>query len=338
MKNKPLYNSRIINTFIKLIKKKYNYINISKLLNYAGMEPYQVADEGHWFTQKQVDLFYKRLEKLTGNKNIAREAGKYAASPDAIGAMRQYVLGFVGPAKAYEIVGKYARNFTRSSVYKSKKMASNKVEITVTPKEGMQEKRYQCENRLGFWDAISLLFNYSLPKIEHPECIFRGDKCCRYIVSWRESHSVLWKTIRNYAILVLSAISAGVYLIYSDVAAYTLLASIFIVLGLIFYDKILENRELNNAIISLKDLSKEFVEQIDSNYSDALMLNEIGQTLNSHISMDKILSEVMKILEKSFGYDRGMILLSNDDKTRLDRKSTRLNSSHIPLSRMPSSA
>ena len=318
MKNKPLYNSRIINTFIKLIKKKYNYINISKLLNYAGMEPYQVADEGHWFTQKQVDLFYKRLEKLTGNKNIAREAGKYTASPDAIGVMRRFLLGFIGPANTYEVIGRYANKFTRSSVYESKRIALNKIEITVTPKKGVQEKAYQCENRLGFWDAISLLFNYSLPKIEHPECIFRGDKCCRYIVSWRESHSVLWKTIRNYAILVLSAISAGVYLIYSDVAAYTLLASIFIVLGLIFYDKILENRELNNAIISLKDLSKEFVEQIDSNYSDALMLNEIGQTLNSHISMDKILSEVMKILEKSFGYDRGMILLSNDDKTRLN--------------------
>ena len=268
--------------------------------------------------QKQINLFYERLEKLTGNKNIAREAGRYATSPDAIGVMRQYVLGFVGPAKAYEIVGKYARNFTRSSVYKSKRIASNKVEITVTPKEGVQEKRYQCENRLGFWDAIALGFNYRLPKIEHPECIFRGDKCCRYIISWRESHSVLWKTIRNYAVLVLSAIFAGVYLIYPDVAAYTLLASIFIVLGLTFYDKILENRELNNAITSLKDSSEKLVDRIDLNYSNALMLNEIGQTLNSHISMDKILSEVIKILERRLGYDRGIILLSNNNKTLLN--------------------
>ncbi|NOZ83648.1 MAG: HD domain-containing protein [Epsilonproteobacteria bacterium] len=321
MKDKALYSSRIINTYLKLIKRNYSYINIKELLNYAGMELYQVTDEGHWFTQKQVDLFYERLEKLTGNKNIAREAGKYSASPDVIGAMRQYILGFTGPAKAYEIVGlvgQYARNFTRSSVYESKRIASNKVEITVTPKEGVREKPYQCENRLGFWDAIALLFNYRLPKIEHPECIFRGDNCCRYIISWRESHSVLWKSIRNYAVLVLSAISAGTYFIYPDIAVYSLLASIFIVLGITLHREILKNKELNNAVTSLKDSSEKLVDRIDSNYSNALMLNEIGQTLNSHVSMDKILSEVIKILERRLGYDRGIILLANNDKTLLN--------------------
>ncbi len=66
-------------------------------LDYAGMKPYEVADQGHWFTQIQVDLFYERLVKVTGNVNIAREAGHYATSPDAIGVMRQYLLGMVGP-------------------------------------------------------------------------------------------------------------------------------------------------------------------------------------------------------------------------------------------------
>ena len=118
--DKPLYNSRLIDTYIKFIKKKYNYINISELLSYARIEPYQVTDEGHWFTQEQVDLFYERLEKLTRNKDIAREAGRYAASSDAIGAMRQYMLGLVGPAKAYEVIGKCAPKFTKSSIYESK--------------------------------------------------------------------------------------------------------------------------------------------------------------------------------------------------------------------------
>ncbi len=317
MKDKPLYNSRIINTFIKLIKKRYGYINITKLLNFAGMEPYQVSDEGHWFTQKQVDLFYERLEELTGNKNIAREAGRYGASSDAMGLMRQYILGFASPAKAYGLVGRYASKFSRSSVYKSKRIGSNKIVITVTPKKGIQEKPYQCENRLGFWDAMSLGFNNSLPNIEHPECIFKGDKCCRYVISWRESNSASWKNIRNYAFLALIVITAGVYFTYPNIAVYTLFTLIFVVLGLTLYDEILKNKELNNAIINLKDVSKEFVDQIDLNYSDALMLNEIGQTLNSHINMNKILSEVMKILEKRLGYDRSIILLSNNDKTKL---------------------
>ena len=51
---KALYSSRIVDNYIKLIKSKYTYINIDELLKYAGMEPYQVEDEGHWFTQKSA--------------------------------------------------------------------------------------------------------------------------------------------------------------------------------------------------------------------------------------------------------------------------------------------
>src|SRR4030067_926698 len=209
--NRPLYNSRIIDTYIKLIKRNYSYINVGELLNYAGMEPYQVTDEGHWFTPEHVDLFYERLVKLTGNKNIAREAGRYAASPEAIGIMRQYVLGLVGPAKAYEIAGKYAHNFTKSAIYKSTKRGTNKVEITVVPNEGVSEKLFQCENRIGFFEAIAMVFNYRLPGVEHPECLFKGGNVCRYIVSWKESPSSFWKKIRNYASIFFAAACLGSY-------------------------------------------------------------------------------------------------------------------------------
>src|SRR3990172_8714690 len=97
----PLYNSRIIDTYIKLIKKKYNYINISELLSYARIEPYQVTDEGHWFTQEQIDLFYEYLVKLTGNKDIAREAGRIVAFPESNGVIRPVCPGPCCPAKGF---------------------------------------------------------------------------------------------------------------------------------------------------------------------------------------------------------------------------------------------
>ncbi len=227
---RPLYNSRIIDTYIKLIKRNYSYINPSELLHYAGMTPYQVTDEGHWFTQEQVDLFYERLVKLTGNKNIAREAGRYAASPDAIGVMRQYILGLVGPAKAYEIVGRYALNFTKSAIYKSAKIGTNKVEITVVPHEGVCEKPFQCENRIGFWEAIATVFNYRLPEIDHPECLFRGGSICRYIISWKESRFACYARIRNYAALFFSASCLGSYFIETWITLITILPfSVFVV-------------------------------------------------------------------------------------------------------------
>ncbi|MDH3541599.1 MAG: histidine kinase, partial [Desulfobulbaceae bacterium] len=137
--DEPLYNSRIVNNYIKLIKNQYSYINIEELLIQAGMELYQVEDEGHWFTQNQINKFHQKLKELTANKDIAREAGRFAAIPGTLGIMRHHLLGLVGPQYAYELIGNYASKFTKSSDFKSKKLGSNKVEIIVTPKSGVQE-------------------------------------------------------------------------------------------------------------------------------------------------------------------------------------------------------
>ena len=200
--DRPLYNSRILDNYIKLIKKRYQDINIQEILDYAGISLYQIADEGHWFTQKQVNLFHEKLSQLSSNENIAREAGRLSASPESMGAMRHYILGMVTPAQGYALFGKAAEKFTRSTFYKVKKLSTNKVEIRVTPREGVQEEPFQCENRFGFLEAMSMIFTNKLPHIEHPECVFKGGNSCRYIVSWEKNFSDVWKKIRNYSILL----------------------------------------------------------------------------------------------------------------------------------------
>ncbi|MBT8350976.1 MAG: hypothetical protein KJO26_07060, partial [Deltaproteobacteria bacterium] len=56
----PLYNSRIVDNYIKLIKKRYPSVSIVQLLSAAKMTSYEVADEGHWFTQQQINLFHDK--------------------------------------------------------------------------------------------------------------------------------------------------------------------------------------------------------------------------------------------------------------------------------------
>ena len=176
--DRPLYNSRIIKTFIELLKSQYSFIKINELLNYAGMESYQIEDEGHWFSQRQVNLFYYRLRDLTGNDNIAKEAGVFSVSPEAMGGVKKYLLGFVSPESAYSLIGSLTNKFIKSSHYKKKKISKNAIEIIVTPYEGVKEEHFQCENRFGYIEAISKLFNYKSPKVEHPECLFKGDRLC----------------------------------------------------------------------------------------------------------------------------------------------------------------
>jgi HD-GYP domain-containing protein (c-di-GMP phosphodiesterase class II) len=316
--NSPLYNSRIVDNYIKLIRKNYSFININDLLRHAEMEPYGVADQGHWFTQKQINLFHQKLSELTKNENIAQEAGRYAAMPEASGVMRQWILGLVGPATAYEMIGKYSTNFTRSTRFKTKKIAPNKVEITVTPRDGVRERPFQCQNRTGYLEAVAMLFGSKLSSLNHPECVFRGGKTCRYIIGWEKSFSDLLKRIKNYTMLFLFAVCLVLSFGYPLITLTALLpGSVAIVLLLSLVIGNIEKSELKSSLNNLKYSTDQLVEQININYNNALMTNEIGHAISSYTNIEDILSSIVRISKKRLDYDRCMILLSDPEKKRL---------------------
>ena len=316
MNDRPLYSSRILNTYINFVKKNYPAIDINELLSYTGVESYQIADEGHWFTQEQHDRFHEKLVELTGNQNISQEAGRYAGSSDALGLLKQYTLGWIGPTKVFSVIGHFYSRFSRSSTIKSRKLSGNSVEITVIPNEKTQEKAYQCANRIGFFESIVSSFNYNAIHIDHPECRFREGKVCRYIISWEKPRSLYWKWIRNIVgLLVLGLSGVLIWLFPWDTVTILLAISVFLVLS--YFVKNLEERELQITLNNLRDMTEHQIDQIDINYKNALMINEIGQAISKKLDINAILLNIMHTLEQRLDYDRGMILLANEDKTLL---------------------
>lgn len=317
--NDSLYSSKIISTFIKLVKDKYAYVNIQDLLTTAEMEAYQVEDEDHWFSQGQVDRFYKALVDATGNPHMAREAGRYAASPVAIGTMSKYVLGFIGPAKAFELVEKLAGKYTRSAIYHSRRIDRTAIEITVTPANGIREEPYQCENRIGYFEAIVRLFNYRSPRIEHPECMFKGADKCRYVISWQASLGSIVRKLRNLAYFSAAVVSINAWFFSPIIPVQYLIPGLFTLLVLLsILGEQLQRRDLVVTIDKLRETMDTLLDSANDNYNHALMINEIGQAISKQIQIDDILSRVNEVFKKRLDYDRGLILLQNRDKTRLE--------------------
>ena len=85
-----LYNSRIIKIFTDYIEKNHPDVDVDSLLEKSKMSIFNVEDPGHWFSQRQVDSFYYNLLTITGNVNIAREAGRYNASSEGLGPVKQH--------------------------------------------------------------------------------------------------------------------------------------------------------------------------------------------------------------------------------------------------------
>jgi HD-GYP domain-containing protein (c-di-GMP phosphodiesterase class II) len=315
----PLYNSRIIDTYIKLLRKKYPFVDIDELLSYAQMKDYEVADPGHWFSQYQIDLFHQKLVELTGNEAISREAGRYAASPEALGHIGHWIFSFMDPATAFTHFSKIIPRFTRSSTYEARKIHAHKVEIKVTPKKNVNEKEFQCENRIGHFEAIVRIFKCAQPVIQHPECIFRGDDVCRYLVTWKDKLFISWKKIRNIIALgLILVISIFAYInsefTFSKVIPSALIA--FIAMEILFSKK--EINEKQNAIHALQDSSDQLIEQSNKYYENALLASEIGEKLAKQTERSKLYSELTIILKKRLDYDRGLILIANRKTKQLE--------------------
>jgi signal transduction histidine kinase len=315
--DQPLYNSRIINSYINLLKKKYQQVDVDELLHYAGIKPYEVTDEGHWFTQSQVDLFHDRTTQIIGT-DISREAGRYAASADSLGLGTKHILGMIGPANAFHAIRKTSGSFSKSAIYQSTRLAGNKVEITVTPVEGAEEKEFQCLNRIGFFEAVLMLFDYDIPKVEHPECFFHGGSCCRYIVTWKNTLYTRLRSFRNYLSIPLLLLIMTLLLLHGwHSALLTALTGAFVLLICSYLAEQLEKKELSAALLNMKESSVNLIEQIEVNYNNARMINEVGQAISKQSDIDEVLENVVKALENRLDYDRCVILLADPQKSNL---------------------
>ena len=315
----PLYNSRNIDVYIKLLEQRYPSVDIAELLNYAKMTSYEVADQAHWFTQEQIDRFYEKCVQLSGNENIAREAGRYIVTPKLGGALGQFVFGQVGLAMVYEIINKATYSYARSSRYTTKKISSNKVEITAVQEEGVEEKPYQCENRIGIFEAFALSYTNKLPKIEHTECVFKGGNCCRYIITWERSAFYILKRIRNISIPLFLSLLLGCFFLKPHFALTVFSPGfLIIVLGLSYIVDFFEKKELRNSLNVLRDSTDKLLEQVDINYNNTIVTNEIGQAISQHRTIDDVLNKVIQVSQKRLKYDRYLILLANKDKTKLE--------------------
>jgi len=318
MNEMPIYNSRIVKNYVEYLLRYYPQIDIAAILEYSEMTTYQVQDEGHWFTQKQLDRFHEILLSSNNNVNISREVGRYSVTSKASGALRQYLLGFVTPAAAYAFVEKIAAHVNRGKIFRIKNIGVQQVEVVVTSNPDVHEQIFQCESRIGTLEALTMLFTDKYAKIDHPSCIHRGDGHCVYLVTWEESPSLFWKRIRNYAALLSIPICIALsFLIPPQAAASFFFFCISVVSGISYYSEYLDGRKLTKNILNHGDAASRLLDQINTIYNNALLVQEIGQATSVILDVDKLITFIIEALEKRLDFDRGMIMLANRDKTRL---------------------
>ena len=121
----PLYNSTLLDIFVKFVRKNFPEVEPESLLRLSGIRPYEVADPGHWFTADQVERFFHHLVEQTGCTDAARQAGKFSASSEALGLLPHYIRGLLDPSNAFALLERAAPTWTKAVNFRTTNLAPN---------------------------------------------------------------------------------------------------------------------------------------------------------------------------------------------------------------------
>jgi hypothetical protein len=161
----PLYNSRIARIYLEYLEKYHPHVDRDALLDEAGMTHFEVNDHAHWLSQDKIDRFHDVIVSMTGDPDISRAVGRYAVSAESFGRLKQWAIGMLSMENIYLLMEKNYSVMSRGAAVKVRKLSPNRIEITATPNQGVNEKPFQCQNRMGIFESLARIFTKSEAKI-----------------------------------------------------------------------------------------------------------------------------------------------------------------------------
>jgi PAS domain S-box-containing protein len=313
-----IYNSRILKFYGGYLRERYPAVDIEQILTYAGVSKFELDDPGHWFNQEQMDRFQEKIVELTRNESISREVGRYAVISDTSGPIKHHALGLLKISTSYLLLTKLYPMLSRGAKVTSRKIASNKVEIDVVPGPDVVEKPYQCENRIGMFESLATLYTSGSAKIDHSECVHKGDDRCRYTATWQEpEYPKLWRILPM-------AVGAALLLFTISIIFWPAYISFLIcfiggagISAAVIRSLVLEKRELIRVIQNQGNTAEQHIQEIDYRYRGARLIQKIGRATSAVLDTDALARIVVQNIRDYLDFDRGMIMLADKDRKRL---------------------
>ena len=319
-KEKELYSIKILDVYVALIREKYPEIEIENLMDDAGIENYSRGGVNSlWLCQAQLNRFHERLSLLTDNMRIDREAGRYVVKSECLGMIRSLVLPFVGVRRACGMMEKYAGGLTRSSRYTRRYTGKNKIEIVITPTEGIKEEPFQCEIRQGYFQGLADVFLHNELTVRHTECMFKGEKVCRYELTWKDSAFPILTILSWLAGAAAIAMLIALWIMPAGVLpkSFWLICPVLLSLGLGWAGQRVKSTALARSLSGIHTAREEVLSQIEINAENSKVIVDVGQVLGIEYPDACSFDRAASIVGKKLRYDRVMIMIANDEKTSL---------------------
>ncbi len=309
-----LYNSKVFIIVFEYFEKNGISFNEEYILEKAGIARGMIHDSAYWLTQEQSDLFFEACREYSGDRNLPRNVGRFAAFSVSMGPAKQYVMGLFSIKTAYRNLSRLYRMFSLGAVVTHSSVKERNAEVHVQPAAGVDEKPYQCEMRIGFFEAIGSLFTGHNAIVHHPECIHRGDDKCSYSISWEKSQYNRFLVLRRVSLIV-SILVLAVLVVLTSLKIFFYALPVFLMLNMFLSNLLLASsmREQNKRLYAQGIIARNYISEMDDRHRQSLIIKDIGAVSTAVLDVDLLLSSIMEIFKNHAVFDRGMIFLLNNE-------------------------
>ncbi|MBC2710416.1 MAG: PAS domain S-box protein [Desulfosarcina sp.] len=314
----PLYNSGILGNYINYLESHHVDVDTDELLRCTGLTRFDINDEGHFFSQEQINDFHRCLDEKLADPKISYKVGQHALYMKSTGTIMQYGLQFITPGAMYKAVDRIYSKWSRGHLSKTTITGKGRAEVTVSAMPGVRDLPFQCENRLGIFEAIGKVVTGLPARVTHPKCMHRGDDACQYLIAWEEKPSAIWKRLGAYA-GVCSAIIATGALFFMPTTSWVLLTLAMAVacLSISLVGSTLGKKELTGFLKEQGDTAGHLLEEIENRYHNARLVQEIGQAGANILEVNTFLNTVLESMSRNLDFTRGMIALCDERRQQL---------------------
>jgi PAS domain S-box-containing protein len=249
---------------------------------------------------------------------ISYKVGQHALHMKSTGTIVQVGLQFITPGAIYKSLDRIYPKWSRGHVSQTTITGKKRAEVLVSVQSGVREERFQCDNRRGILEAIGEIASGQPAQVTHPKCMHRGDGACRYLISWQDKLSAIWKRVGAFASVLTIAIAACTpfFLPFASWMPLVLVMGV-VCLSLLIVGSQLEKKELVGYLKEKGDTASHLIEAIEARYHNARLVQEIGMAGADILEVNTFLDTVLESMSRNLDFTRGMIALFDDASNRL---------------------
>ena len=141
-------------------------------------------DVANWMPYEHSLALFRAGVEVSGDEDLAQRVGEDTVRQHAGTPVATMLRSLGSPQAVYEQLSIAASKFTTVTELHPEHVVAGSAVVRAQARPGYHRDRNMCLLMLGMLTQPTVLFGMAPATVDHPECEARGDRHCRYVISW----------------------------------------------------------------------------------------------------------------------------------------------------------